>query len=101
MQKRLLVGSVLLASLVGQFASFAVILPPPVKTVTLTWNYPQSDPDIVFNIYGTTNLTLPAMRWPLISTVTNMSCTLPMLDCCFFTVTASNVVTGLESSRAQ
>ncbi|HLP76464.1 MAG TPA: hypothetical protein VK327_06035 [Candidatus Paceibacterota bacterium] len=99
MQKRLSVGLVLLASLVGQFASFAVILPPPVKTVTLTWNYPVSDPEIVFNVYGTTNLALPLMQWPLLSTVTNLSCTLPMQDRCFFTVTASNVVTGLESSR--
>ncbi len=98
MQKKLVVGLVLLATLVGRLVSLAVILPPPVKTITLTWEY-TANPDIVFNIYGTTNLALPVAQWPLVATVAETSCSIPaQAESCFFVVTASNIVTGLEST---
>ncbi|MBC8097008.1 MAG: hypothetical protein H7Y43_14470 [Akkermansiaceae bacterium] len=99
MQKRMLVSLVLLASLVVQFSSPAVILPPPIKKVTLTWEYPDGSPDIVFNVYGSSDLSLPLAEWPLITTVVETSCSIPMEgESFFFVVAASNIVTGLESS---
>lgn len=99
MQKRFLVGLILFAWLAGQFSSSAVILPPPSQKVTLSWEYPDANPDIVFNVYGTTNLTLPMTQWPLVVTTTQTSCSLPMQgESFFFVVAASNIVTGMESS---
>jgi hypothetical protein len=102
MQKRISVGLTLLLSSVAWFSSLAVIVLPPgtvVKTITLTWDYPEMNDEIVFNVYGTTNLAAPMTDWQLITNVTELSCTIPMREGShFFVVSASNVVSGLESS---
>lgn len=82
----------------GVFVS-TIVSPPevPPRTVTLSWQHPGGQ-GIVFNVWSRTNLATG--QWQLSATVTNLSCTLPMrYDSEFFTVTASNVVTGMESSK--
>jgi hypothetical protein len=89
---------VVVVSMVTRFAS-AVIL-PPTKRVTLSWNYSQISPEIVFNVYASTNLAAPARNWTLLTNVTTLSCSLSAASPHqFFTVTASNTVTGRESGR--
>jgi hypothetical protein len=99
MLKQLTVGLiVVVVSMAARFAS-AVILPPG-KRVTLSWNYSQISPEIVFNVYASTNLAAPARNWTLLTNVTALSCALPAVSPNqFFTVTASNTVTGRESGR--
>ncbi|HHY85022.1 MAG TPA: hypothetical protein GYA07_05740 [Verrucomicrobia bacterium] len=64
------------------------------------WEYPISSPDIVFNVYHTTNLALPKWKWTLVTNVSGRSCMLIVQPGQhFFTVTASNKATGLESIR--
>lgn len=106
MQNRLAVGLILSLGFTAWHTSQAVILPPPPppnpppKTVTLTWDYPDVEPGtITFNVYATTDITVPVSQWTILTNVAETSCSIPMdLDACFFFVTASNVVTGLESS---
>lgn len=101
MQKRFIFALAAIAVLGVQLVSRAVILPPPTRTVTLAWQYPEPNTQIVFNIYGTTNLAAPLSEWSLITNVMDMSCSLPINhETCFYTVTASNVVSGLESGYA-
>jgi hypothetical protein len=101
MQKRLTFALAALAVLGVQLMSRAVIVPPPPRTVTLAWHYPEPNTQIVFNIYGTTNLAAPLSEWALITNVVDTSCSLPLNhETCFYTVTASNVVSGLESGYA-
>jgi hypothetical protein len=89
----------ILVSLAGTFVVHAVIVPPS-KTVTLTWNYSQPSSNIVFNVYGTTNLSVPCSKWGLLTNSAATSCVVPAPDDVhFYTVTASNVVTGMESPR--
>lgn len=67
----------------------------PARTVTISWDYPDLR-DIVFNVWACTNLAAP--RWELIATVTEQSITIPAdLPAQFFTVSASNTLTGQES----
>ncbi len=100
MRKRRLVGlTIVLFSLAGRFLSPGVFVPPS-KTVTLEWDYPDWDTNIVFNVYHSQSLSEPVYNWPLLMTVATNSCDVPGDDeYCFFTVTASNQLTGLESSR--
>jgi hypothetical protein len=101
MQKRLTVGlMVVLGFLALRLSSIAVVLPPPVvKTITLTWDYPQMSTEIVFNVYHSTSLMIPIKEWSLITNVINQSCVLAMQEGAhFFSVTASNLTTRMESS---
>jgi hypothetical protein len=102
MQKRFSVGlTVAIVTLVGLFSTLGVILPPSFKTVTLIWDYPQLDPQIVFNVYATTDLAEPISNWTLVTNVSTTSCVLPaQYDKQFFTVAASNTVTQLQSAYA-
>lgn len=102
MRKRRLVGSiVVLSSLVGWLVCRAVIVPPS-KTVTLEWDYPEWTPEIIFNVYHSDSLKIPVSQWPLLVSVTNTSCVVPAPTTShFYTVTASNQVTGLESQRTE
>ena len=99
MQKKLLTGVLIFAvSAIAHFAVIAVIL-PPTKTIKLTWEYPQLDPQIVFKVYQSTNLTIPMEQWIVVTNVTGLSCVLPMnSETCFYTVVASNIVTGMQSA---
>ncbi|MGN6552579.1 MAG: hypothetical protein ACTHLW_02445 [Verrucomicrobiota bacterium] len=98
MKNRLLVGSILACtSLLVGFSSLGIIL-PPVKTVKLMWDYSATDSNIVFNVYGTTDLAAPTRSWTLLTNVPMTSCVLPMQsNAQFFTVAASNIVTGMQS----
>jgi hypothetical protein len=100
MRNKLFAGVItLLISVAGRFDGHAVVVLPPQK-VTLTWEYPISSPDIVFNVYHTTDLAAGAKGWTFLTNVTAKSCTLPVLPGNhFFTVTASNRITRLESLR--
>ena len=101
MQKKSVLALAAIVVLGVQLASRAVILPPPSRTVTLAWQYPEPDTQVVFNIYGTTNLAAPISEWSLITNVVDTTCSLPLThETCFYTVTASNVVSGLESGYA-
>jgi hypothetical protein len=74
-------------------------LPPQPRTITLTWNYPQMSPDIVFKIYSSTNLGTPVSKWPVYTNLTSTSCVIPVLPGNrFFAVTASNMATRTESA---
>ena len=97
MRKLLSVGLVAVSVfLLGQFTGSAVILPP--STVTLIWDYPQPSADIVFNVYQSTNAAASLSKWKVATNVTVTTCTLPIQPGnCFYTVTASNKVTKLES----
>jgi hypothetical protein len=98
MQNRLTKGLlVLFAWLVIGFSSSAIIL-PPTKTATLKWDYPYEASEIVFNVYGSTNLSMPMRQWTLLTNVTALSCSVPIkANANFFTVIASNQVTRLHS----
>jgi hypothetical protein len=99
--QKVLAGSLLvvLVSLAGRFAVSGVILPPS-KTMKLMWNYSQQSSNIVFNIYHSADLSVPRRSWPFLTNVTATSCVVPAPgDIHFYTVTASNVVTGVESPR--
>jgi hypothetical protein len=89
--------------LLGLLTSLAVFVPPPPeKTVTLVWSYPEMSTNIVFNIYEATNLAVPMTRWRIVTNVRTLSCILPVGEGAhFFAVTASNIVTGLESDFAR
>jgi len=88
-----------LVSLAGRFAVHGVILPPS-KTLKLVWNYPNQSSNIVFNVYHSTDVTVPRYSWTLLTNVTGMSCVVSATDAKhFFTVTASNVVSRTESPR--
>ncbi|GEM_PF-3242296 len=103
MQRKFFVAlTVLIASTAVWLSSHAVILPPPAtKKITLSWDYPETDSQIVFNIYETTDLSVPMNQWNLVTNVTERSCTLSIQDGChFFTVSASNTLSGLESAFA-
>lgn len=101
MQKKFLLVLAALAVFQFQLVCRAVILPPPAPTVTLAWQYAEPSTQIVFNVYGTTNLATPLEEWSLITNVSETSCSLPINnEACFYTVTASNVVSGLESGYA-
>jgi hypothetical protein len=94
-------GSVVLIGLLTSLAVF-VPPPPPGKTVTLIWDYPEISTNIVFNVYETTNLSLPMTRWKIVTNVRMLSCVLPVRNGAhFFAVTASNIATGLESDFAR
>src|SRR4051812_35536009 len=97
MRNRLSVGvSVVVILLMAQILALAVILPP--KTVTLTWQYPLSSPDIVFNVYHSTNAALPLKQWLLMTNVSARTCSLTMQPGDhFFVVAASNRLTRLQS----
>ena len=78
--------------------SAAILPPPPTKTALLIWDYPTLTPEIVFNVYQTTNLADPSSNWKVLTNVTATSCVIQMSgDTQFYAVTASNVVTHLES----
>lgn len=98
MKNRLLVGSILACtSLLVGFSSLGIIL-PPVKTVKLMWDYAEPNSNIVFNVYGTTDLAASTRSWTLLTNVPLTSCVLPMQSGAqFFTVAASNIVTGMQS----
>jgi hypothetical protein len=67
---------------------------------TLSWDYDtnQLEPDMVFRVHSTTNITISLEQWPVVSMVTNMvtgSTNVPVtiqLPATFFTVSVSNVV---------
>ncbi len=106
MQKRLSVGLLIfLAGVLMRSSAHAVILPPPPpvpNSVTLTWDYPDVEPGtIVFNVYASTNPASPVSEWQIVTNVAERSCVIPVeYESCFFAVSASNVVSGTESSFA-
>src|SRR6476646_3020510 len=84
--------------LVMHWVSFAAVIPPP-KTLLLKWDYTQVSPDIVFNVYSTTNLGVPIKKWTRYTNVTTTSCVVQVQPGNrFFAVTASNTVSRLESA---
>lgn len=98
MQNKVLAALMALFVTTAWLPSHAVILPPPTKTITLMWDYPQLDPEIVFNVYSTTNIAAPVSQWSVVTNVKQLSCSLPLQDGNrFFTVSASNTVSGLET----
>jgi hypothetical protein len=99
MRTKLAVGIlIVMGFLTARTTSLAATLPPQPKTVTLVWNYPQASPDIVFRIYSTTNLAMPLSKWPVYTNLTTTSCVVQVSPGSrFFTVSASNTVTGSES----
>jgi hypothetical protein len=103
MWKRLTFSFVIVSiSLVFHSASMAAVIPPPPKTLTLRWNYPQISPDIVFNVYSSPNLSVPVKKWPVYTNVTTTSCVVRVAPGSqFFTVTASNKVSRLESAYSR
>ncbi|HEV2210844.1 MAG TPA: hypothetical protein VG167_18885 [Verrucomicrobiae bacterium] len=67
--------------------------------VTLIWTHAPGP--YSYNVYGTTNLTLPMRQWPLLTNVTDLEVTLPVsARAQFFTVTCLDTNTGLESGYA-
>jgi len=105
MRKRLTLGFLIVAiSPVFHSASMAAVIPPPPKTLTLRWNYPQMSPDVVFNVYSSTSLGVPVKQWPAYTNVTTTSCVVrivPGLGSRYFAVTASNKVSRLESAYSR
>lgn len=68
---------------------------PSPRTLTLSWEYPP-DSNIIFNVWHRTNL--QTGRWQFLATTTNRDFKFsPDLPMDFFTVTASNTESGLES----
>jgi hypothetical protein len=68
--------------------------------MSLRWQYAAPDQDVVFNLRSSTNLALPLTDWPVVAVIpgSNRSWTLPVLPGPrFYTLTASNTVTGRES----
>ncbi len=61
--------------LIGLFLLAVAVAAPPIKTsVMLVWDYPVSEvPSVVFNVYSSTNLSVPMSSWPFVtnSAVTN------------------------------
>lgn len=77
---------------------FSTSTPP--QLLKLTWDYPYEGSNIVFNVYSTTNLSIPKNQWKLQQTVIQTWATFPPVEEQeFFIVTASNVQTHLESLR--
>lgn len=76
--------------------AFAAIIPPaPAPKVKLEWDYPpeQLSTNLSFNIYHTTNISVPITEWKVLTNVvgTNLSVTLPKENGAhFFALTASN-----------
>jgi len=66
----------------------------PLKTVTLTWDYPESElnTDLTFKIYNTTNVSLPITNWEVLHVIGTQCWTrFPAgSDARFFVITASN-----------
>jgi hypothetical protein len=70
---------------------------PPSPKVTLAWDYPadQLGTNLSFNIYHTTNITLPMADWEIVTNVVGTSLSASLLlqsGAHFFAVTASNLV---------
>ena len=83
-------------------ASLATAPPPPSTNLTLSWNYPQTSPDIVFTVYSSTNLATPLGKWPVYTNVATTSCVVRIAPGNhFFTVKASNVIARTESTFAR
>jgi hypothetical protein len=83
-------------------AALATVPPPRSTNLTLTWNYPQTSPDIVFTVYSTTNLATPLKKWPVYTNVTSTSCVVRIVPGNhYFTVTASNTIMRTESTFAR
>jgi hypothetical protein len=61
MWKRICTALIGLTVSLASFGVSAAILPPPptTKTALLIWDYPTITPEIVFNVYQTTNLSDP------------------------------------------
>lgn len=83
-------------------AALAVVVPP--KTATIAWDYGDQR-DIVFLVREckTNDFARPAYSWPVVLVTANKHATLPVdtsVMCCWWTVTASNTVNGLESDFA-
>lgn len=100
MWKRICTVLIGLTVSLASFGVSAAILPPPptTKTALLIWDYPTITPEIVFNVYQTTNLSDPRSNWKMVTNVTATSCVVEMSgNTQFYAVTASNVVTHLES----
>ena len=79
--------------LVSLTASAAIISPEP--KIKLEWDYPidQLSPDLRFNIYHTTDISVPVSQWKVLISVvgTNLSVMLPKLEGPqFFAITASS-----------
>ena len=88
-------GYILATVLLTALGAFAVILPPSLQTVTVSWDYPaeQLGTDLTFKIYHTTDLSVPVTNWTVVANVmgTNLSTKLPLVPGAhFYTVTASN-----------
>ena len=68
---------------------------PAQKTITLTWDYPESElsTNLTFKIYNTTDMTIPISDWNVMHVVgTQTWAKFPVSsDSHFFVITASNV----------
>lgn len=76
--------------------------PPPPSVVNLQWDYAATEQkNIVFNLYHATNLPSVQTKWCRRLTTTNLKASVivnPGVH--FYTVTASNILTGKESTFA-
>jgi hypothetical protein len=83
----------------GQILSPAVVIvPPPEKTMVLSWDYSELNPDVVFTIYHSEDPSLPRESWSVLTNVLATSCVVPLQPGeHYFAVTASNIVSGLKS----
>lgn len=97
-----LVGCGKTVSINKDFAG-AALPTAPLKTVTLTWDYPVAElnADLTFKIYNTTNLTLPITNWDVLHVVGTQCWTkFPSgSESRFFVITASNAFGESEFGR--
>lgn len=102
MQKRLTaLIAIPLVALAAWLGTQKGIAQDPFPSVTLMWDYPELTPEIVFNVYQSTSLQVPMENWELVHTTAETKCVIPATaGAQFFTVTASNIVTGVESGFA-
>lgn len=80
------------------------VVVPPANAVLLRWQYP-STPDVWFNVrrFKGTSPERPSTSWPVIATVATNSFRDqidPQAKLVIYSVTATNIVYGLESSWA-
>lgn len=72
----------------------------PATSLTIAWNYPTNQPDVVFIVQSSPTLSKPLNQWPVKSIVKTNGLTVKISGSEFFVVRASNTVNKLVSEYA-